>query len=184
MSKEYDLYLYKHRQNVATGFRWIRENMPELLINISGVDYEHQICYAHDLSKDKSDEYLAYDAYFYGNNRSYNVVRDFKYAWLKHIHRNPHHWQHWILNDDDEPREGENIMDMPYNYIVEMICDWWSFSWYTGNLYDIFRWYDAKKDHIKLSDTTRLTVERILTDIKEKLILNNSQERLEENKND
>nr|DAE02562.1 MAG TPA: hypothetical protein [Siphoviridae sp. ctmYS12] len=29
-------------------------------------------------------------------------------------------------------------MDMPYNYIIEMICDWWAFSWNKGNLQEIF----------------------------------------------
>ena len=60
-------------------------------------------------------------------------------------------------------------MDMPYNYIIEMICDWWAFSWSNGNLYEIFGWYEEHKNYIKLSDKTRLTVELILTDIKEKL---------------
>ena len=168
MSKQYDSYLYHHRQNVANGFHWIQEYLPELLIDTPGVNYWWQICYSHDFSKNESDEYLAYDAYFYGGNRSYKVVQDFKYAWLKHIHRNPHHWQHWVLNND-EPSEGEIIMDMPYNYIIEMICDWWAFSWSNGNLYEIFGWYEEHKKYIKLSDKTHLTVELILTDIKEKL---------------
>ena len=51
MSKQYDLYLEQHRGNVAKGFYFIKENLPELLIDIPGVSYEHQICYSHDLSK-------------------------------------------------------------------------------------------------------------------------------------
>lgn len=90
MSKKYDSYLYQHRQNVANGFHWIQENLPELLINIPGVSYENQICFYHDSSKYDIDEYDAYDAYYYGKNRSYQVVQDLKYAWLKHIHKNPH----------------------------------------------------------------------------------------------
>ena len=70
MSKQYDLYLDQHRGNVAKGFYWIQENLPELLIDIPGVSYEHQICYSHDYSKNELDEYEAYDAYFYGGNRS------------------------------------------------------------------------------------------------------------------
>ena len=58
---------------------------------------------------------------------------------------------------------------MPYNYIVEMICDWWSFSWNSGDLYEIFNWYNEHKNYIKLSDKTRKTVEDILSKIKEKL---------------
>ena len=61
------------------------------------------------------------------------------------------------------------ILDMPYNYIIEMICDWWAFSWNKGNLYEIFSWYDAHKAYMKLSDNTRKTVEDILGKIKDKL---------------
>ena len=168
MSKQYDLYLEQHKSNVAYGFYWIRENLPELLIDIPGVSYEHQICYSHDYSKNESYEYEAYDAYFYGENRSYQVVQDFRYAWLNHIHRNPHHWQYWVLIND-EPNEGEIVLDMPYNYIIEMICDWWAFSWNSGNLNEIFNWYDEHKNYMKLSDNTHKTVEYIMSKIKDKL---------------
>lgn len=166
MSLQYDLYLEEHRNNVAKGLYWIGDNFPELLIDIPGVSYEHQICYCHDLSKNESDEYNAYDAYFYGGNRSSEVIQNFNYAWLSHIHRNPHHWQHWLLVEDD--KEGVTVMDMPYNYIIEMICDWWSFSWKSGDLFEIFSWYDNHKN-IQLSNNTKNTVEYILKLIKNKL---------------
>ena len=58
---------------------------------------------------------------------------------------------------------------MPYNYIVEMICDWWSFSWSNGNLSSIFKWYDSHKDTILMEAETRATVESILRQLKESL---------------
>lgn len=82
-----------------------------------------------------------------------------------HIHRNPHHWQHWVLIHDDEPAE---YLDMPYEYIIEMICDWWSFSHKVGKLTEIFDWYKKHKD-MQLSDKTRKTVEDILDKIKNKI---------------
>ena len=170
MSKEYDLYLEQHRANVAKGFYWIQENLPELLIDIPNVSYEHQICYSHDNSKDDSAEYKAYDAYFYGKNRSFQVVQDFQYAWLTHIHKNPHHWQHWILvHGDVKNGKLETILEMPYNYIIEMICDWWAFSWARGDLYEIFNWYDEHSKNMKLAPETRTTVESILEKIKDML---------------
>ena len=39
MSREYDLYLESHKFNVKRGFDWIKENLPELIIDIYGVDY-------------------------------------------------------------------------------------------------------------------------------------------------
>lgn len=168
MSREYDLYLEQHRGNVAKAYYWIEQNLPELLIEIPDVHYEHQICFDHDTSKNQPDEYHAYDKYFYGGNRSYHVVEAFNYAWLKHIHRNPHHWQHFVLVHD-EPGEGITVLDMPYPAIIEMICDWFAFSFNTGELREIFKWYDKHKDYMKLSDNTRKTVERILRDIDKKL---------------
>lgn len=165
MSKEYDSYLNQHKTNVQKGFEWIKTNLPEI---VTDEGLAHQICFSHDFSKTEPDEYEAYDKYFYGGNRSYQVVHDFKLAWLKHIHRNPHHWQYWILNNDD-PDEGVNILDMPYEYILEMICDWWSFSWSKGDLFYLFTWYSEHKDYIKLSDKTRSTVEDIFCKIESKL---------------
>lgn len=169
MSKEYDLYLKKHRDNVAKGFKWLQQNLPDILIpGGDSYDLEHQIVFAHDVSKNTPEEYDAYDVYFYGGNRSYEVVQNFNYAWLHHIHNNPHHWQHWILTNDDKEL-GDLALDMPYNYIIEMICDWWAFSWQKENLFEIFDWYDEHKDYMKLGDTTRKTVEDILGKIKEVL---------------
>ena len=168
MSIEYDLYLQNHKVNVKKGFDWIKENLPDLIPKDDGIDYEHQIGFEHDASKSDPEEYEAYDAYFYGGNRSYEVVQNFRYAWLKHIHRNPHHWQHFVLLNDS-PEEGEIVLDMPYNYILEMICDWLSFSMANGNLGGTIGWYDEHKDYMKLSDKTRMAVEDILGKIQKKV---------------
>lgn len=164
MSVQYDNFLTEHKENVAKGFRWLQENIPEVIDD----GFEWQICFNHDASKTDPEEYDAYDAYFYGNNRSYSVVQNFKKAWLRHIHNNPHHWQHWILIND-EPKEGMVVIDMPYIYVVEMICDWWSFSWTKGDLNEIFGWYEDRKDYMKLSANTQRSVEYILGKMKDKL---------------
>lgn len=168
MSYEYDEYLRDHKENVAKGFRWMQTNIPDILRIENPVDLETQICWDHDRSKNTIAEYEPYDAYFYGRNKSYAVVQEFNKAWLHHIHSNPHHWQHWVLIND-EPGEGGVILDMDYCYILEMICDWWAFSWKKGDLTEIFEWYNKHKDYMKLSPKTRKTVEDILEKIKEKL---------------
>ena len=162
MSVEYDAYLREHRANVKKGFLWMQKNMPSMITD--KYDYEKQITQDHDKSKNEPDEYDAYDRYFYGGNRSYAVTQAFNEAWLKHIHRNPHHWQHWVLVHDEG---GEDtLMDMPLNYIIEMICDWWAFSWKSGNLYEIFDWYDDHVSTIRFSYKTKLKVEAILETMK------------------
>lgn len=165
MSQEYDLYLQEHIANVKKAFEWLQWNMPQLFENHQDTDWRN--IEDHDNSKTNTDEYRAYDAYFYGN-KSAQVVKDFKKAWLIHIHRNPHHWQHWVLNCD-EPNEGEVCVEMPYEYIIEMICDWWSFSFATGDLSEIFDWYDEHGKYIKLAKQTRRIVEDILWDLRDRL---------------
>lgn len=171
MSKQYDLYLEQHKGNVRKGFYWIKEHLPELILTEGPYkldDYEQQICFAHDASKTDPEEYDAYDAYFYGNNRSFAVCADFDRAWLRHIHRNPHHWQYWILINDD-PKNGEKVLDMDYIYTLEMICDWMAFGIGKGNMRELFVWYNEHKRYMKLSDNTRTLVEHILDLILEKL---------------
>ena len=175
MSYQYDQYLEQHKANVEAGFRWLQKNLPEIT---EGSGAEHNIIFAHDQSKVESDEYEAYDAYFYGRNRSYAVVEAYRMAWLIHIHRNPHHWQYWVLINDD-PEEGEIILEMPYHYIIEMICDWWSFSWSKDNLTEIFGWYEEHKSHMKLHPNKKRRIEDILNRIRNKLgeVMDNEIER-------
>lgn len=176
MSIEYDNYLAVHKQNVAKGWYWIKDhildNLSDYLAKHYGNDWsafdEDDILCNHDYSKTYADEYYAYDKYFYGGNKSYQVVKDFKEAFLTHIHRNPHHWQYWVLIHDD-PNEKQEAIEMPIDYIFEMICDWWSFSWKKDNLTEIFDWWGKHKDYILLGKETRKTVEKILEEIKKVL---------------
>ena len=50
-----------------------------------------------------------------------------------------------------------------------MICDWWTFSWKTGNLSEIFDWYEKHKQRIIFHPKTRIEVEGILSQMKTKL---------------
>lgn len=168
MSKQYDEYIKEHKENVYSAFCWLERNLPEIFKDDEfKADCRYLCEYGHDLSKYNEEEYDAYDKYFYGGNKSYAVVQNFNKAWLHHIHKNPHHWQHWVLINDD-PDEGEIILDMPDKYIIEMICDWWSFSWKKGDLTEIFSWYKEHKN-MKLSDSTRKKVDDILYKINSKL---------------
>ncbi len=167
MSDQYDRYLDQHRRNVRRGWEWLVDNLPDLFTKVDLHAMKTQIL-NHDASKNSPEEYAAYDRYFYGGNKSFRVVQDFQRAWLHHIHENPHHWQHWVLNND-EPEEGEVILEMDYIYIIEMICDWWAFSWQKGDLSEIFSWYDKHQKYIKLAPNTRRIVEDILWELRGRL---------------
>lgn len=168
MSIQYDVYLEQHKAYVNQSLYWLQQNIPDLftteyescILNMDHINH-------HDLSKNSPEEYDAYDKYFYGKNRSYDICKDFDYAWLNHIHKNPHHWQHWILFEDDpNSRNMFKALEMPKEYVIEMICDWWSFSWSSGNLNDIFDWYDQHSTIMILHPNTRKLVEDILKRMK------------------
>lgn len=168
MSRRYDEYIDKHKENVLKAFRWLEEN--DILKDFSREEIQTALyfCeYVHDQSKYEEEEYDAYDQYFYGS-RSYQVVEDFNYAWLHHIHNNPHHWQYWVLINDN-PNEGEIILDMPDRFIIEMVCDWMSFGIGKDNIGEIFEWYHEHGPYMKLSENTRKKVDDILGKIKERL---------------
>lgn len=153
MSYQYNEYLHDHITNVRKAYDWLLSHnlIPAYAAPPNG----------HDDSKYSEMEYSAYDEYFYGN-KSYQTVQNFNYAWLHHIHSNPHHWQYWVLQHDDEPEEA---LEMPLSWAIEMFCDWWSFSFKSGNLYDIFGWYEKHKN-MKLHPNTRKVVEDLLKEIK------------------
>lgn len=155
MSAEYNNYILEHVDNVKKAYKWIKDH------NIILEDYSFIIDF-HDLSKFSDEEYNAYDNYFYGR-RTEKVKREFNYAWLHHIHNNPHHWQHWVLINDED---GTYALEMPKEYVVEMISDWWAFSHKSGNLYEIFDWYKSHKKNMILHENTRKLVEDILNKIK------------------
>lgn len=158
MSREYTKYILEHKNNVEKAYCW--------LVNHNIIQKEWLTCtyeniVDHDMSKYSEYEYDAYDKYFYGK-RTKETEKDFNYAWLHHIHVNPHHWQYWVLKHDDE---AEEVLEMPIQYVYEMICDWWSFSFKTGNLKEIFNWYEKHKGMI-LHPNTRKLVEDTLNKIK------------------
>ena len=190
MSKDYDDYIRIHKACVALGYMWISvkvydevmDILPDL-ITFSRYELSQQIL-SHDDSKYSCEEYGAYDNYFYKNNSCLNadqIEANFNKAWLHHIHDNPHHWQHWVLIEDDGDSSGIGL-DMPDYYILEMICDWWAFSWKkfidngTRNVTDlreVFEWYDNHKNIMILSKTTREKVENILKVLDSKLSYEN-----------
>ena len=162
MSLAYDEYLAEHIGNVNKGLHWMLDNLPLTQEEKSAVETA-MIEFCHDESKYSIEEYDPYDQYFYGGNRSHKVVKDFDYAWLHHIHNNPHHWQYWVLLEDD-PDIGVpfKALRIPLNYIFEMIADWWSFSWKTGKLFEIFDWYDTHKANQIIHPESRNILEDIL----------------------
>lgn len=175
MSQQYNEYLHEHISNVVKAFRWmIDHNVLPLWVD-DGFnqgylpDVGHEALFMHDDSKWSTEEYDAYDDYFYGkDNRDDEDIlvidNAFDYAWLHHIHHNKHHWQHWVLLEDEGKTKA---LEMPKLCVYEMIADWWSFSWKQNDLESIFKWYNEHKEKIILHQNTRKLVEEILWKIRD-----------------
>lgn len=164
MSLDYNQYLKEHIDGVSNGLHWLADNLPNIDQAAMDKALNYNNIFKHDASKVSPEEYDAYDDYFYGNQTA-KVKEAFDYAWLHHIHNNPHHWQYWVLINDDAS-EGTRALEMPLEYVYEMIADWWSFSWKKGNLMEIFDWYDDHKKRIIFHKNTKKVVEEILDGIR------------------
>lgn len=119
----------------------------------------------HDWSKFLPDELVPYAEYFYGGDkrkdRFYTPsqgTHGFNMAWLKHQHRNPHHWQHFVLQED-----SGNVfaLPMPDKYMKEMLCDWKGAGQASGHS-DTLSWYTTNRDKMVLHPDTREWIEKEL----------------------
>lgn len=157
MSKQYNDYIIEHVENVKKAFKFLKDNkiITDKDCNLSAA--EKQIA-QHDMSKWTDAEYDAYDKYFYGE-KTQKVKDDFDLAWLHHQHANPHHWQHWVLVQDDD---GDKALEMPRETAVEMLCDWMSFSFKIDKLEEVLGWYDAHRKTMILNKETKKFVEDVL----------------------
>lgn len=133
----------------------------------------------HDLSKFRPDEFIPYARYFYGEYPDWNDIKRrsstwsykftkqgieqaFDIAWLKHQHRNPHHWQYWILREDSG---NTKMMDIPLSFINEMVADWKGAGRAikrTNNPDEVIGWYLDNYNKIQLSTQSRIIINDML----------------------
>jgi hypothetical protein len=78
----------------------------------------------HDLSKFSPKEFFPYAKKFFSDGElSAEDEMKWKYAWLNHQSKNKHHWEYWVVDPNNK-----QALPMPRKYLVEMVCDWRSFS--------------------------------------------------------
>ena len=134
----------------------------------------------HDLSKFLPSEFIPYANYFYGekndikrgrNETGYYKPTDtgdkaFDFAWLLHQKRNRHHWQWWILPEDEG---GVKILEIREPYLTEMICDWVGagkaqghFSPKNDKYFETRKWWIANNNKMQLNKITRQKIKNII----------------------
>ena len=115
----------------------------------------------HDQSKwDRDEEFLPYAYNFHGPGKGKGITADYARAWLRHLHLNPHHWQHFLFSDGWTPDYGgsgvviNGALEMPEPFAMEMVADWHGASFtYTGSL-DIGEWLEKNMNTIRLHPKT------------------------------
>jgi hypothetical protein len=132
--------VFKHKYFVFRAGMWTKTPIWQLII--------------HDFSKLGPREFKGYVDKVKGQD-----TYDFENAWLHHITRNPHHWEHWCL--DNKP-----IGDIPEKYVREMVADWFGAARsYNGAWPEderSWKWLNENYHRIKLTDATHRLLEKIL----------------------
>jgi hypothetical protein len=146
-------YVLKHKYHVYIEGRKLGVGRWQLLV--------------HDLSKFSAAEFFPYLVYFNLRGRweldplrKPLVKAAFDRAWLNHIHKNPHHWQHWVLRTDTE---GVKVLEMPDKFVREMCADWEGVgACFNKGPGHAKRWYIENRATMALHHNTRIQVEDIL----------------------
>lgn len=123
----------------------------------------------HDWHKFLPDEWFPYVRFFYGKKGEPTQRRDatgyykptdtgnsaFDFAWLLHQKRADHHWQWWVLPEDEG---GVKVLEMSDVARKEMIADWRGAGKAQGSP-NTWEWWEANKHKLQLHPTTRIWVE-------------------------
>jgi hypothetical protein len=155
---EYTNYIEAHKERVKQYADWLKEKLPEIFTDIDhNVDIEDfdKLIAEHDDSKYSIEEFEPYAEHFYGTKDN---DFEFERAWNHHWQNNEHHPEYWLGKD------------MPYIYILELICDWGSFGIQKCDYKELIDFYytKARDDEEKnISDNTKKIIEEILSKIEE-----------------
>lgn len=124
----------------------------------------------HDWDKFLPEMWMPYARCFYkpDGSKQYVETPEFNAAWNGHQKRNKHHWQYWVLMEDD----GATIpMPMPDVYRREMLADWRGAGKAITGTDNTFSWYIDNYYKIKLHRETRLWVDHQFTGWKNPMTL-------------
>lgn len=116
----------------------------------------------HDWSKFLPAEWFPYTKNFYGRSLADGSEdkrlrkQSFRYAFLHHVHHNPHHWEYWVLV---EPQP------IPIKFVREMVADWCGAGRAIAGRWEQLEWYEKNKDRIRLHPDTRTAVEACLYNV-------------------
>lgn len=131
----------------------------------------------HDWSKFLPSEWFPYAQHFYGDNQGEGLraigefglcelapwgfyAKDrFTSAWNLHQKRNRHHWQFWLVVQDD----GEAFpLPIPEKFLREMVADWAGAGRAIKGTWEVASWYEKNRGRMRLRVEDRARVEELV----------------------
>ena len=120
----------------------------------------------HDLSKLRPSEFIPYARHFYGSIKKgkdetgyYKPTntgdKAFDFAWLLHQKRNDHHWQWWILPEDEG---GLVVLEISDKARKEMLADWHGAGRAQGTP-NSWKWWQKNNHKMTFGPETRKWIE-------------------------
>lgn len=167
--QEYRQYIENHRANVRKAYDKIVKNFAMKYLSPNSVEILDRNIQQHDEDKDIDFIFNAYrkDHFPVDEEEKRSAEEEYKIAWDYHKKVNPHHWQFFLDENDEEftqpeiSKEEEEIYKLAY---LEMLADWLSFGFKkaqeengtieklrTGeDSLEFEQWYNKNKDEIKI----------------------------------
>lgn len=151
---EYKRYIKSHKDTVSLVWEELKK---EVYLNPETKEKINRLISKHDMSKYSEEEFEGYRQFFYPEPGEEKNKELFDISWNHHNKRNPHHWEYWLLHKKD----GYRALEIPVEYVIEMLCDWTSMSVKFGNIPS--SWYEENKERIVLEEKTQRRVEELLS---------------------
>lgn len=182
--QEYRQYIDTHRANVKKAYDKIVKNFAMKYLSPNSVEILERNIEHHDEDKDIDFIFNAYRKnHFPVDEEEKELSEDeYKIAWDYHKKVNPHHWQFFLDDNDEEftqpeiSEEEEEIYKLAY---LEMLADWLSFGFKkaqedNGSIeklstgeddLEFEQWYKKNKDTIKIHPQLQEWLENIIQEV-------------------
>lgn len=81
----------------------------------------------------------------------YEFWKNSSEAYKHHIKINPHHYEYWILNND-------NFIEMSRKYALELICDYLA----NQKIKQVYEWWNDNRSILKIHEDTKCYINNVL----------------------
>ena len=153
--------IWKHFKKICIHKYWVAKYCFKVGLYWQGI--------THDLSKFSPVEFIEGIKYYQGNRSPIKACKEkngYSLAWLHHKAVNKHHYQYWTDDFAKYHSEGLTLIEMPYKYTLELICDYLgAVQAYYGNSFSYkkeYEWWIKQKDNIAMNENTKLFVDKVL----------------------